>query len=932
MASGYSDRSQTSQAGEPSAFRAAVASADERVPPLETITDPAGAPRRLSGFAWAFLVLTGAVALFLTWLAASDIDPIPTKTWAAFALIAVGAALAQLFPVVTPRDQSYHTTMVVLVPAALLLPVWLLPVVVVVQHVPEWLKVRYPWYIQTFNASNYLIDLFAAAFVGRYLLRADGLIRNDELRVAAAGLAAAAVLVLLNHAILCLMLRLGRGHSFRDSGLFSVENLSTELVLAALGVLVAYAWTINPALIPFAVAPLLLIQRSLAVPQLEREARLDPKTGLFNVRHFSSVLNDKLEIAERTGQQLALLMIDLDLLREINNTYGHLAGDAILERIADVFRRDLRSDDIAARFGGEEFVLLLPDTDLNDALALAERVREAIGRQRVTVGAIGETLSATVSIGVAMYPRDGTDPSALIHRADLAVYRAKIQGRNRVVEGGAEPLVDLLPNTERWSPSRAETDLSETGSVIVHPATLALTASSAQGTEPAGEPAPVVHDIAKKVSIAGLLLTTLGVVITVTQRPFDIVALVALAALVAGGQALALRAEAGAVSVGAVGALAGAALIGGGAAVVLAFAAVATDAILRRPPVYTSIYNLGVLTASGLAAAVVFSFGPGSVPMIETAAFGVAAGAVYYAVNTVFLTVAIALEEGKPGRVVWRQNFAWLLPHYLAYGLVGAIVAIAYEQVHVYALAVFLVPLVLMRATQVGQLRASRESAARLQDAASTIHRQNVSLEEANRLLRSRSTEALEGLSATVDARDAYTAGHSRRVRELALRIGDEIGLSLGELEMLAHAALFHDIGKIAVPDAVLMKPGALSVAERAVMQIHPNEGAEIVSRLGFLADAVPAIRHHHENFDGTGYPGGLSGVEIPLGARIIHVADALDAMMNARVYRLGRSLEGTLEELRLGAGTQFCPRCVDAALAVAQRDATVRETLAAVS
>ena len=97
--------------------------------------------------------------------------PSTTKTWAAFGLIAVGAALAQLFPVVTPRDQSYHMTMVVLVPAALLLPAWLLPAVVVAQHVPEWLKVRYPWYIQTFNASNYLLDLFAAAAVGRYLLQ-----------------------------------------------------------------------------------------------------------------------------------------------------------------------------------------------------------------------------------------------------------------------------------------------------------------------------------------------------------------------------------------------------------------------------------------------------------------------------------------------------------------------------------------------------------------------------------------------------------------------------------------------------------------------------------------------------------------------------------------------------------------------------------------
>ena len=463
-------------------------------------------------------------------------------------------------------------------------------------------------------------------------------------------------------------------------------------------------------------------------------------------------------------------------------------------------------------------------------------------------------------------------------------------------------------------------------------ATLVAVTDEEMGESGEALPTTPMRDIALKVSLAGILLTLLGAVVTYTQRPTDLVALLALAALVAGGQALALQAEAGAVSVGAVGALAGAALIGGGAAVVLALAAVVTDAIIRRPPVYTSIYNLGTLTAAGLAASFVFSVGPGNAAMLQSVAFGVVAGAVYYAANTVLLTFAIAVEEGRPRFAVWRQNFAWLLPHYLAYGAVGAVVAITYEEVHMYALVVFLVPLVIMRATQVGQLRAVRESEARLQEAASTIHRQNVSLEDANRLLRTRSTEALEGLSATVDARDAYTAGHSRRVREISLSIGDEIGLSQGELEMLAHAALFHDIGKIAVPDAILMKPGSLSVSERAVMQIHPEEGAEIVSRLGFLADAVPAIRHHHENFDGTGYPAGISGMEIPLGARIIHVADALDAMMNARVYRPGRSLEGALDELRAKAGSQFCPRCVVAAVAVAERDSTVRETLAAVS
>jgi len=171
----------------------------------------------------------------------------------------------------------------------------------------------------------------------------------------------------------------------------------------------------------------------------------------------------------------------------------------------------------------------------------------------------------------------------------------------------------------------------------------------------------------------------------------------------------------------------------------------------------------------------------------------------------------------------------------------------------------------------------------------------------------------MESLSATVDARDAYTAGHSRRVQQLALAIGRELGLSQAELDLLGHAALFHDIGKLAIPDSVLLKPATLSGDEWALMQRHADEGARIIDRLGFLGDAVPAIRHHHERWDGAGYPDGLAGEEIPLGARIIHVADALDSMLTNRIYRTARPAADALDELRRGAGGQFCPRCVSA-------------------
>jgi putative nucleotidyltransferase with HDIG domain len=172
-----------------------------------------------------------------------------------------------------------------------------------------------------------------------------------------------------------------------------------------------------------------------------------------------------------------------------------------------------------------------------------------------------------------------------------------------------------------------------------------------------------------------------------------------------------------------------------------------------------------------------------------------------------------------------------------------------------------------------------------------------------------------------VDARDAYTAGHSRRVQQLAFAFGRQLGLSQAELELLGHAALFHDIGKLAVPDAVLLKPSKLTAEEWALMQRHAEEGAQIINRLGFLNDAAPSIRHHHERYDGQGYTDGLAGEEIPLGARIIHVADALDSMLTTRVYRPARPASQALAELRRLAGTQFCPRCVQALEAIVSLD-----------
>lgn len=178
---------------------------------------------------------------------------------------------------------------------------------------------------------------------------------------------------------------------------------------------------------------------------------------------------------------------------------------------------------------------------------------------------------------------------------------------------------------------------------------------------------------------------------------------------------------------------------------------------------------------------------------------------------------------------------------------------------------------------------------------------------------------ALESL-ATVDARDSYTAGHSRRVRLFALSIGGELGLGSGELRTLGDAALFHDIGKLAIPDEILLKPTSLTDDEWELMRSHSDEGARMVERVGFVEQAAPAIRHHHERFDGSGYPDGLAGERIPLAARVIHLADALDSMLTARIYRPGRPAREALAEVRRATGSQFCPACVSALVRIVAR------------
>jgi putative nucleotidyltransferase with HDIG domain len=186
--------------------------------------------------------------------------------------------------------------------------------------------------------------------------------------------------------------------------------------------------------------------------------------------------------------------------------------------------------------------------------------------------------------------------------------------------------------------------------------------------------------------------------------------------------------------------------------------------------------------------------------------------------------------------------------------------------------------------------------------------------------LRSSYTATVRALSNAVEARDAYTGKHAERVTAYGMEIARAVGVSVADTRELEFGFLLHDIGKLAIPDAILYKPGSLTEEERALMTQHPVVGAQIVEGIEFLAPSVRVVRSHHERWDGGGYPDGLVGEEIPLAARVFSVADVLDALTTDRPYRPALPLSVAREMIVAGSGTQFDPRVVEAFKSIKDR------------
>ena len=381
-------------------------------------TAPASGRRTSIGLpplALRFLLQTGAVAIILG-LAASLAGARGTH-WSTFLILLLAALGAQAAAIHVSGNQIFHTGLAFTVAAAVSLHPREVIAICVVQHLADWVRRRYPWYIQTFNIVNYTLSALAAWTVNKAVLGSvSGAPRSLHVVAACAG---GAAFVLTNHALLARMLKLARDHSLRMTGLFSLDGMLTDASLAATGVGVAIALARYPAAVVVAAFPLILIHRALVIPELRLQALRDPKTTLLNMRGLRDAAEAELARAARFMRPLAVVVLDIDDMRGINNTHGHLVGDAAIGAVADAIRATTRDFDLCARFGGDEFVLVLPESTRDDAEALASRLQE-----RVEDEAVGPA-RVTVSLGIAELAPGALTLDELLQCADAAMYEAK---------------------------------------------------------------------------------------------------------------------------------------------------------------------------------------------------------------------------------------------------------------------------------------------------------------------------------------------------------------------------------------------------------------------------------------------------------------------------------------------------------------------------
>lgn len=654
--------------------------------------------------------------------------------------------------------------------------------------------------------------------------------------------------------------------------------------------------------------------------EAEETALSDPGTGLPNRRHALLHLNRGFAAAVR-GTSLTVVAFDLDNFKQVNDKHGHATGDHVLNTFARILRERTREMNLSARLGGEEFISILENAGLEGAVTFAEEVRMAM---EVTPFSFG---NVTVSAGIASYEKGMASPDVLRAAADQALYQAKMRGRNQVAVVGAVPSRGkyhpvevesrgpppgrgeriLLVEDDRETRAELGTALRRSGFDVIEAPSGEQAIRIVRGL--GSPPAMVITDLIMH------SMTGLGLMSELRSIRPSLPALY----LVDGLPEHRYPEE---TSGGASGFLRKPVLLGdltqsirklldvevpqgaGGASPGF------LPAALRRIHVMASQRRMGTELCTRLRDLgyehVVEVRGdehiPGEPPELlvvwpEEPVERTLGGVEPY--------LARWPSEARPGvlllsaRVPREVASRW--PALFPALLIGPSASTEELEISVRHLLE-------VRSLSDRYVRGQRGMAAQL-----AAHSAELESQKHDLLLR---------LAKVAELRDDLTGRHAERVGWLAAQLGSEIGLPPETVDLLMHAAPLHDLGKIATPDAILNKPGSLTLIERDLMRQHTVIGAQLLSGSShrLLQEAERIARSHHERWDGRGYPQCLQGDEIPIMARIVAVADAYDCITHTRSYREAFSPERAVQIIVTDAGSHFDPVVARALAELAQR------------
>jgi diguanylate cyclase (GGDEF)-like protein len=709
----------------------------------------------------------------------------------------------------------------------------------------------------------------------------------------------------------------------------------------------------------FADAAALALDNAQIRARLEHQAQTDPLTGLYNHRYFHERLRAELTTASRSHDAVSVLMLDIDDFKRVNDVYGHGAGDEILRSLAVTLRGCVRATDVVCRLGGEEFAVVMTSRSPANAERLARRLVDRVAEEEFDpAGRI------TVSVGLARGPEHAMNPRELIACAEAAMMTAKARGKNQIVlyddtslerpEGEAVPSARDVRSIAHMKMLQSLggklnrlNDVREIGNVIANELRSLIDYHNCRvfaiegenvvpiafvGTFSRVQPSldmlagKLGHGITGHVALTGESLLVgdaanhpLGKQVPGTDRIDEsqiyvplrfgtrVIGLIVLSKLgldqFDDDDVRLLEVLAGHAAV----ALENASLYESArreaerATALLEFSrelalAEGLDAVVDRI-VELSARAIGSPRASvwlqdaptdGVRAWATFGYPELDQSRLARVRYDHQRSVEFLSQHEPFV---VALEHHHKfdgaAETAHGRPFA-VAPLALDGGRVGCIVVAAPEE--------------------------EEFSEQHLRLLAGIAHQAKLALANAGNFQNLEQTflDTVEALANALEANDEYTSSHARWITDLSLKVGAGLGLDPRQLKRLELGALFHDIGKIGIPQHILLKPGPLTDEERAVMETHPELGERIIAPIDRLEEVRPIVRHCHERYDGNGYPDRRAADEIPIESRIIFVCDAYHAMTTDRPYRKRLPEDEALRRLAEAAGTQFDPDVVD--------------------